>query len=250
MSKSKYNGVDPEAVLAKYGADTARMFILFKAPPEKDLEWDDADVEGQFRFLNRVWRSVMDYAETRRGSAPVPDLGIPGEIAPTSKGEKKLRRAIHTAIKEISEDLDGDYQLNTAVSELMKLSNAIADARKDNEAALGSPVYQEAIETLVKLLAPFAPHIAEELWLLCGNNGGVSYANWTTFNAEYLVENEFNYPISFNGKVRFNINFALDIDAADMEKAILNSEQTQKYLEGKAPKKLIIVKGKIVNVVV
>ena len=147
---------------------------------------------------------------------------------------------MHKTIKKISEDID-NFSFNTSVSAFMVCVNELQDLQCSKK---------EILEPLVVLLSPFAPHIAEELWLLCGNNGGVSYANWPTFNAEYLVENEFNYPISFNGKVRFNINFALDMDAADMEKAILNSEQTQKYLEGKAPKKLIIVKGKIVNVVV
>jgi hypothetical protein len=129
MSKSKYNGVAPQDVLSKYGADTARMFILFKAPPEKDLEWDDADVEGQYRFLNRVWRLVTEFAENpaaaksvgAHGHAPLPET--------LTKPEKDLRRAVHIAIKEISEDIEGDYQFNTAVSELMKLSNALTDAK-------------------------------------------------------------------------------------------------------------------------
>ena len=144
MSKSKYNGIDPEEVLGKYGADTARLFILFKAPPEKDLEWDEADVEGQFRFLNRLWRLVM-------GAKSEPTTAISGEL---SKSEKDLRRFIHHAIQAITEDLDGDYQFNTAVSELMKLSNALTDADcKD------SPVYAEGIETLNAFsCAPFAPH--------------------------------------------------------------------------------------------
>ncbi|WP_124976833.1 leucine--tRNA ligase, partial [Aphanothece sacrum] len=148
MSKSKYNGVDPQQVLGKYGADTARMFILFTAPPEKDLEWNDAGVEGQFRFLNRVWRLVVEYGENKHHKVKKnPEL---------TKVEKDLRWAIHTAIKEISEDLEGDYQFNTAVSELMKLSNALNDAK-----SFDSAVYQEGIETLLILLSPFAPHIAE-----------------------------------------------------------------------------------------
>src|SRR5919202_838721 len=147
MSKSKYNGVAPEEVINKYGADTARMFILFKAPPEKDLEWDDADVEGQFRFLNRVWRLVTDFTAQKSGQA-TDQSKIQN---PKSKIEKDLRRAIHTAIKAVTEDLEGEYQFNTAVSELMKLSNALTDAQcKD------SPVYVEGIETLILLLAPFA----------------------------------------------------------------------------------------------
>lgn len=146
MSKSKYNGVDPKAVLAKYGADTARMFILFKAPPEKDLEWDDADVEGQYRFLNRVWRLVTEFA-TREGADINAVLS-----ASLSKDEKTLRRAIHIAIKDITEDIDGDYQFNTAISELMKLNNALGDF-----AAKDSPVYAEGVRALVLLLAPLLP---------------------------------------------------------------------------------------------
>ncbi|MGB3761003.1 MAG: leucine--tRNA ligase, partial [Rivularia sp. (in: cyanobacteria)] len=152
MSKSKGNGVAPEDVIAKYGVDTARMFVLFKAPPEKDLEWDEADVEGQFRFLNRVWRLVTDFVDNPQSSKKSKEKN------PKSKIEKDLRRAIHTAIKEVGEDVDGEYQFNTAISELMKLSNALSDAKcKD------SPIYAEGIHTLILMLAPFAPHISEEL---------------------------------------------------------------------------------------
>jgi leucyl-tRNA synthetase len=147
MSKSKYNGVDPLEVMGKYGVDTARMFILFKAPPEKDLEWDDADVEGQFRFLNRVWRLVTEFAsppptppcqggEKDNFPSVTPCQG--GEKDNLSKIEQDLRRAIHVAIKEVSEDLEGDYQFNTAVSEMMKLNNALTDAKCKN-----SPIYAE-----------------------------------------------------------------------------------------------------------
>lgn len=171
MSKSKHNGIEPAQVLSKYGADTARMFILFKAPPEKDLEWDDADVEGQFRFLNRVWRLVTEFAESHSSSNSIdtkePRTNDQGQM---TKDEKDLRYAIHYAIQHITEDLEGDYQFNTAVSELMKLSNALTDAKcKD------SPIYAEGIETLLKLLAPFAPHIAEELWHSLGYTNSVHH---------------------------------------------------------------------------
>ncbi|MBD1940740.1 leucine--tRNA ligase, partial [Coleofasciculus sp. FACHB-712] len=183
MSKSKYNGIDPEEVLAKYGADTARMFILFKAPPEKDLEWDDADVEGQFRFLNRVWRLVAEFVAQSPSSSP--DKG--GEM---NKGEKDLRRAIHGAIQAVTEDLEGEYQFNTAISELMKLSNALADAKcKD------SPVYAEGIETLIHLMAPFAPHIAEELWHTIGHSDSVHTQTWPTVDPAALVVDEITLVI-------------------------------------------------------
>jgi leucyl-tRNA synthetase len=240
MSKSKYNGVDPKAVLAKYGADTARMFILFKAPPEKDLEWDDADVEGQFRFLNRVWRLVTEFIAQNfsgeKDSPPLPDL---------SKDEKTLRRAIHTAIKDVTEDIDGDYQFNTAVSELMKLSNALSDAFcKD------SPVYAEGIRALVLLLAPFAPHIADELWHQLGHEGSVHRATWPSYDPAALVADEITLVIQVMGKTRGTLEVPADSDRASLEKYARESEVAQRYLEGKEIKKVIVVPGKLVNFVV
>ncbi|MFQ3627370.1 MAG: leucine--tRNA ligase [Cyanobacteriota bacterium] len=236
MSKSKYNGIDPKDVLEKYGADTARMFILFKAPPEKDLEWDDADVEGQFRFLNRVWRLVTEFqaSEVKLQSA--------GEL---TKPEKDLRRAVHTAIKEITEDLEGDYQFNTAVSELMKLSNALSDAPcKD------SPVYAEGIETLLALLAPFAPHIAEELWHLLGHTDSVHHHAWPVADPEALVVDEIPLVIQIMGKTRGTIQVPASADSKTLETLATESELAQRYIEGKTIKKVIVVPGKLVNFVV
>jgi len=238
MSKSKGNGVAPEDVIAKYGVDTARMFILFKAPPEKDLEWDEADVEGQFRFLNRVWRLVTDYvaAGVSRKKAQLSDL---------SKPEKELRRAIHTAIKAVTEDLEDEYQFNTAVSELMKLSNSLTDADCKN-----SPIYAEGIETLVVLLAPFAPHIADELWHLLGNHNSVHTQTWPSFDTSALVADEITLVIQVNGKKRADIQVPAQADKAQLEKFARESEVVQRHLEGKEIKKVIVVPGKLVNFVV
>ncbi|EHJ12600.1 MULTISPECIES: leucine--tRNA ligase [Crocosphaera] len=236
MSKSKYNGVDPKTVLGKYGADTARMFILFKAPPEKDLEWDDADVEGQFRFLNRVWRLVNGYAEKQ------PEVISNKEL---SKEEKGLRRAIHTAIKEISEDLEGDYQFNTAVSELMKLSNALNDAKSIN-----SGVYQEGIETLLILLAPFAPHIAEELWHNLGHENSIHLQTWPEVDPDALVVDEITLVIQIMGKTRGTIQVPANSSKEELEKLARDSDIGKRNLEGKEVKKVIVVPGKLVNFVV
>ncbi|MGB3518250.1 MAG: leucine--tRNA ligase, partial [Elainellaceae cyanobacterium] len=236
MSKSKGNGVAPEDVIAKYGVDTARMFILFKAPPEKDLEWDDADVEGQSRFLNRVWRLVTDY----RAPSPMPTLP---EIL--SKAEKDLRRAVHLAIKDITEDIDGDYQFNTAVSELMKLSNALSDADCKTSA-----VYHEGIETLVILMAPFAPHIAEELWQGLGYSESVHQHPWPSHDPEALVVDEITLVIQIMGKTRGTIQVPAAASKAELEQFATDSEVAQRYLEGKTLKKVIVVPGKLVNFVV
>ncbi|MEB3885980.1 leucine--tRNA ligase [Lyngbya sp. CCY1209] len=240
MSKSKYNGVDPLVVMEKYGADTARMFILFKAPPEKDLEWDDADVEGQFRFLNRVWRLVADFANRQ------PSGGKKAKKGNLNKAEKDLRRAIHTAIKEVTEDLEGDYQFNTAVSEMMKLSNALSDAKDLRE----SPVYAEGIETLLKLLAPFAPHIAEELWQMVGGGESVHVQSWPELDESALAVDEITLVIQINGKTRGTIPVPSGADKQTLEDLARESEVAQRYLEGKPIRKAIVVPGKLVNFVV
>ncbi len=239
MSKSKGNGVAPEDVIAKYGVDTARMFILFKAPPEKDLEWDDADVEGQSRFLNRVWRLLSDYVAN-------PPSDRPGDL---SKDEKAVRRAIHTAIKEITEDIEGDYQFNTAVSELMKLSNALSDAPCKTSA-----VYKEGIETLIKLLAPFAPHLAEELWSAIAPDGStvesVHLQPWPIHDPEALVVDEITLVIQIMGKTRGTIQVPASASKAELEQFAKESEVAQRYIEGKTIRKVIVVPGKLVNFVV
>ncbi|MFO0545315.1 MAG: leucine--tRNA ligase, partial [Pseudanabaena sp.] len=234
MSKSKGNGVSPVVAIAKYGADTLRMFTLFKAPPEKDLEWEDADVEGQQRFLNRVWRLVTSFAETKQN-------GI------SKKVDKDLRRSIHIAIKEVSEDFDGGYQLNTAISEMMKLSNALQDAEDKSSAT-----FLEGVETLLTLLAPFAPHIAEELWSLIGHTNSIHLQPWLTHDPDALTVDEITLVIQINGKVRGSLQVpsSASNDKQALEEYARSSSAAQKYLEGKEIKKVIAVPGKLVNFVV
>jgi leucyl-tRNA synthetase len=240
MSKSKYNGIDPRDVLAKHGADTARMFILFKAPPEKDLEWEDADVEGQFRFLNRVWRLVTEFADQQLASGQAS-----ARSSDLTKVEKDLRRSIHTAIQAVSEDLEGDYQFNTAVSELMKLSNALTDSPAKN-----SPIYAEGIETLLKLLAPFAPHIAEELWHRLGHADSVHAQSWCEVDPSALVVDEIPLVIQIMGKTRGTIQVPAQADQKTLEQLARDSELAQRYIAGKEIRKVIVVPGKLVNFVV
>jgi leucyl-tRNA synthetase len=234
MSKSKGNGVSPVVAIANYGADTLRMFTLFKAPPEKDLEWEDADVEGQQRFLNRVWRLVTSFAETKQN-------GI------SKKVDKDLRRSIHIAIKEVSEDFDGGYQLNTAISEMMKLSNALQDAEDKSSAT-----FLEGVETLLTLLAPFAPHIAEELWSLIGHTNSIHLQPWLTHDPDALTVDEITLVIQINGKVRGSLQVpsSASNDKQALEEYARSSSAAQKYLEGKEIKKVIAVPGKLVNFVV
>ena len=244
-------------VIDKYGADTASMFIMFKAPPEKDLEWDDADVEGQFRFLQRLWRLVDSACE--RGLSLAAGAGNADAVAKAlaSDGlkldEQELRRAVHTAITAISDDLDGDYQFNTAVSELMKLSNAMGSHLEGSAEVFAC----EALRTLLILLAPFAPHLAEELWLkLGGRNSGDSLAgssihaqSWPLADASALVRDTVPLVIQIKGKVRGNLEVPADADKATLEKLALESDIAAKWLEGKAPSRVIVVPGKLVNLV-
>ncbi|MFN9932312.1 MAG: leucine--tRNA ligase, partial [Cyanobacteriota bacterium] len=241
MSKSKHNGVDPAVVIDRYGADTARMFILFKAPPEKDLEWDDADVEGQFRFLQRLWRLVE--GALARGLSLKTAAEAPAAL---SDGERELRRAVHQAITAIDDDLsDGHYQFNTAVSELMKLSNAMAAQLE----AASPAVALEALQTLLLLLAPFAPHLAEELWHRLGGKGSVHAQQWPVADAAALVQDTVPLVIQVKGKVRGQLDVPADADRATLEKLALESEVAARWLEGRAPSRVIVVPGKLVNLV-
>ena len=241
MSKSKYNGVEPGVVVERYGADTARMFILFKAPPEKDLEWDDADVEGQFRFLQRIWR-LCDRAR-QGGQQLQPQQELPTEL---TTAEQDLRRAVHTAIEAVGDDLKGEnLQFNTAVSELMKLSNAMGSALEQ----VSAPVAQEALRTLLVLLAPFAPHLADELWEQLGGEQSVHQQCWPNLDRQALVRDTITVVLQVKGKVRGNLEVPADTSKDQLEQLALASDVAQKWLEGNPPRRVIVVPGKLVNLV-
>ena len=241
MSKSKYNGVDPASVIDRYGADTARMFILFKAPPEKDLEWDDADVEGQYRFLQRLWR-LLESTAPRIHDQNV-EQPLPTDL---SKDEMVLRRAVHTAIQEISDDLDKDIQLNTAIAELMKLTNAINALKLED---IRTPVLYEAISVLIRLLAPFSPHLADEFWLQIGGQSSVHQQKWPNLDTSALVRDTVELVIQVKGKVRGSINVPANAEKETLEQLALASDIAQKWLEGNSPRRVIVVPGKLVNLV-
>ena len=242
MSKSKYNGVDPAEVIDRYGADTARMFILFKAPPEKDLEWDDADVEGQFRFLQRIWRLIETSQQRGLSLAPASEALAGSSL---NEAERELRRAVHTAIQAVSDDLSGDYQFNTAISELMKLSNAMGAQLE----LVGDGLACEALRTLVLLIAPFAPHLAEELWQKLQGGGSVHQQRWPQLDPTALVRDTVPLVIQVKGKVRGSLEVPADADRATLEQLALASEVASRWLEGKPPSRVIVVPGKLVNLV-
>ncbi len=227
MSKSKWNVVNPDDVCNEYGADTLRLYEMFLGPLQDAKPWSTQGIEGVLRFLRKLWRL---FHQGENESFLIPDT------EPT-KAELKI---LHKTIKKATEDIE-NFSFNTSVSAFMVCVNELQDLKCNKK---------QILEPLIVLLSPYAPHICEELWRQAGHNESIVYANWPQFNPEFLVENEFNYPISFNGKVRFNLLFALDKDLKEIENEVLSNEQTLKYLEGKPAKKVIVVKGKIVNVVI
>ena len=236
MSKSKYNGIDPESVIKKYGADTARMFILFKAPPEKDLEWGDSDVEGQYRFLCRIWKLFLDYSNN----------DISHEANKLKKeNESSLLKSINIAIKEISNDIKNN-QFNTAISELMKFYNSISS----NLNHVNKDLRREALTKFCILLAPFAPHISDEIWHLIGNSKSVHLEKWPVFDEDALKENSYELVIQINGKVRDKINVEINISDDEIKEKTLIRPNVKKWIDKKTIRKIIIVKGRIINIVV
>jgi leucyl-tRNA synthetase len=237
MSKSKKNVVDPDKLINRFGADTARLFSLFAAPPEKDLEWNEQGVEGCYRFLNRVWRAVHDNLELIADSGPV------GK----AEGEgRTLRRLTHRTIKKVTEDIDGRFHFNTAIAAVMELVNAIyAFESKARQPA----VLREALETVVRLLAPFVPHLAEELWNCLGNDEGIERAGWPAWDAAALIEDVKVIVVQVNGKVRGKISVAADADEETVKQAALAEENVARFITGKTVNKVVVVPGRLVSVV-
>ncbi|MCD7971127.1 MAG: leucine--tRNA ligase [Candidatus Azobacteroides sp.] len=226
MSKSMFNVVNPDDIVEKYGADTLRMYEMFLGPLEISKPWDTNGIDGVHRFLRKFWN--LFYKDE-----PIPDLS-------DDKATPEELKSLHKLIKKVSYDIE-HFSFNTSVSAFMICVNELT-ALKCNK--------REILKDLVVLIAPFAPHIAEELWHRLGNNSSVCDAEWPEYKEEYLAENSFTYSISFNGKSRFNMDFAADASKEEIEAAVLKDERSQKWMDGKTPKKIIIVPKKIVNIVI
>lgn len=226
MSKSKYNTVNPDELCEKYGADTFRMYEMFLGPIEQSKPWDTKGIEGVHRFIKKLWRLFFDE--------------IKGKVWNEEKPSTEALKVLNKTIKKIDEDTDR-FSYNTAVSAFMVAVNELADLKCHSK---------EVLEQLLILLAPYAPHIAEELWHALGNEGSVLDANYPKFDASVLVENSKEYPVSINGKLRTTMELSLDMDVKEVEAKTLENEIVIKWLEGKQPKKVIFVKGKMINVVI
>jgi leucyl-tRNA synthetase len=245
MSKSKGNTVSPEEIIRKYGADTARVFILFASPPERDLEWSDDGVEGAARFLQRVWRLVA------LSLADCPALLTAGlRPAPSAlpKAEREILRALHGAIKKVTEDIDQRFNFNTAISAVMELVNALYLYKGQGD--MNPSVLRECLEGMTLLISPFAPHIAEELWRALGRERSVCQAAWPSYEPAALVRDEIEVVFQVNGKVRGKLIVPAAMAPEEVQATVLAAERAKEAIGGKTVVKVINVPGKLVNIVV
>lgn len=247
MSKSKNNGVDPEVMIKKYGADTTRLFIMFTAPPEKELEWNENGLAGASRFLNRVWRVVLENIDMIKDE--------PIDYSKLSKEDKALVRKLHQTIKRVTEAIEDNYHFNTSIAGNMELINDVYDFRSsvlgtDKESSESQKVFGEVLRNIVIMLSPFVPHFCDELWEAMGETGFLFNAPWPEYDEKLTVADEITMAIQVNGKVRGSISVERTASKEDIEKMALAVENVQKHTEGKTVAKVIVVPGKIVNIVV
>ena len=240
MSKSKKNVIDPDGLINRYGADTARLFTLFASPPEKDLEWNDQGVDGCYRFLNRVWRLVYENLDLVRGTGPL-------DCSSLEDPARDLRRSVHRTIKKVTEDIDGSFHFNTAIAAVMELLNAISSFA-DKESCPG--VIKEALETVVRLLSPFVPHVCEELWHHLGHKESIETLGWPSWDETALVADTQLIVVQVNGKVRGKVTVPADADSLMVEKAAVSDANVERFIDGKKIRKVIVVPGRLVNIVV
>jgi leucyl-tRNA synthetase len=244
MSKSKNNGVDPQALIDEYGADTARLFVMFAAPPEQQLEWSGAGVDGASRFLRRVWMYSSGQASALRDAS---DL-LPSSL---NDAEKELRREVHTILKQANFDYQR-RQYNTVVSAAMKMLNILEPIKLDQNAAISAPVLRECLSILLRVLYPVVPHLTHVLWKEVGyakKMGPLLDAPWPAVDEAALVQTEITLMLQINGKLRGDIKVPADAGKEQIEALALQSEPAQKALNGGAPKKVIVVPGRLVNLV-
>lgn len=242
MSKSIGNTVSPEEIIEKYGADTARLFIMFAAPPERDLEWNDTAVEGAYRFLNRVWRVVIDLKDYMSDK-----LVVQAEL---NDDEKKLRLAIHSAIKKVTADCDR-FNFNTSISSVMEMVNAIYFYKeKTSSENYNKELISEAVENLIVLLGPFVPHITAELWDLIGKTNALSTHEWPKYDESALVVSEVEVVIQINGKIRDKIKISPDLNPEQMKELAMNNDKINELIGGKEIVKCIAIPKKLINIVI
>ncbi|MGH8501299.1 MAG: leucine--tRNA ligase [Gammaproteobacteria bacterium] len=238
MSKSKGNTVDPQTLIERFGADTVRLFVMFAAPPDQSLEWSESGVEGAHRFLKRLWRQVYAHVNGDKTDA---------NGAPSADEIKQLRRRLHETIAKVSDDVGRRYTFNTAIAANMELLNELA--RFEDRSAQGRAMTQETLDSIVLMLSPIVPHIAHSLWQALGHDEAIVDCRWPQADEKALRRDTLELVVQVNGKLRGHIQVAADSDNAVIEKTALTNENVQRFLEGKQVRKLVVVPGRLINIV-
>jgi leucyl-tRNA synthetase len=239
MAKSKNNGVDPQAIIDEFGADTARLFMMFAAPPEQSLEWSDAGVEGAFRFLKRVWKATHDHI-----AQGVVTAYRSGELSTVAKS---MRLHLHQTIQKVDDDMGRRKTFNTAIAANMELLNALV--KFDEQSPTARSITQEVLESITLMLNPIVPHLSQALWTELRPGSDILDQAFPKADPAALVQNEIDIVLQVNGKLRGNLRVAKDADKATLERLALAHEAVQKHLAGAVPKKIIVVPGRLINIV-
>ncbi len=241
MSKSKGNVVDPEELINKFGADTVRLFCLFAAPPERDLEWTSEGVEGAHRFLNRIWTLVGQHKT----------LNKPKDKPTQTPLGKTVRRVTHKTIKKVTEDISNRFRFNTAIAAIMEMSNELAKISQDDISRSNDvrDAMVEAISSMILLMSPFVPHISEELWKALGNKSGLTLQAWPTYDPALIAEDELTIVVQVNGKKRAEIRVPVSSTEEEIKQVTLAETNVQRFLEGRVIRKMVVVPGKLINIV-
>ncbi|HTG13101.1 MAG TPA: class I tRNA ligase family protein, partial [Candidatus Eisenbacteria bacterium] len=246
MSKSKGNVVDPDDLIRRFGADTARLFSLFAAPPEKDLDWNDRGVEGASRFLNRIWRFVQTNLSELTAGAPAPS-------GPLSEPGRAFRRVIHETIQKVTHDIEHDFHFNTAISAVMELVNALHDFERASLDGMArqerSALLREAVDTMLLLLGPVSPHITEELWAALGHRESLFKRAWPVADPAALTRDEVEIVVQVDGRVRGRLTAAVGAQEAEIRKMALTDGKVLPWLDGRQVAKVVVVPGRLVNIV-
>ncbi|MCA1808747.1 MAG: leucine--tRNA ligase [Kiritimatiellia bacterium] len=243
MSKSKGNVVSPDELIREYGADTVRLYTLFIGPPEKDAEWNDQGIEGASRFLRRLWRNVYHNLNRLQETD-----NVPPQIEQMQPAERELYRKTHQVIAKVTADLEGAFHFNTAIAQVMELLNAIEAF--DGSGPQAGPAYRHAVEIIIKLLAPLAPHVAEELWQLLGHKSGVLRTNWPEPDPQALEQDQVQVAVQFNGKLRARIVLAAGLGREEAEQAVRQDENIRQLLGNDEIVKIIVVPDRLINIVI
>ena len=254
MSKSKNNGVDPEEIVKEYGADPARVFTLFAAPPEKELEWNVNGLAGAYRFINRLFLIISDSFEfADKNSGKENNYGI--DLSKRSEKDEEIQKKLHQTVKKVTESIEDDFHFNTAIAAVMELLNDMTTYKQEvidkNDVSTESrKIWKEVLDKVILLIAPFAPHIADELWEIIGNTTFTFEEEWPTFEEELTKEHKMNLVVQINGKIRETIPAKIGLPKEEYEKLAFDSEKIKKAIEGKEIVKVIVVPNKLVNIVV